>query len=68
MQRSVCIFTPSYDDFFFWFAAGALAHVNVEQVGAIHEAVKEERWQTARELIDAIGRGTLSSIALSISS
>ena len=68
MQRSVCVFTPLYDAFSFWFAAGALAHVNVEQVRAIDEAVNEERWQTARQLIEAVRRGTLSGIALSISS
>ena len=68
MQRSVCAFTPSYDAFSFWFAAGALAYGNVQQVRAIHEAVNEERWQTARQLIEAVWRGTLSGIAFCISS
>ena len=67
-SKQVCVFTPSYDAFSFCFTSGALAHVNVEQVRAIHEAVNEERWQTARQLIEAVWRGTLSGIAFCISS
>ena len=60
MQRGVHVFTPSYDAFFSWFAAGALAHVNVEQAAAINEAVIKEDWQTARKLLRVVRQGRLS--------
>ena len=43
--------------------AGVLAHVDVGQARAIHEAVIEGRWQTARELLDAVMQGKLSGSA-----
>ena len=57
MQRSVCVFTPSYDAFFSWFAAGALTRVKIKQKRAIHEAVIQEDWQTARKLLEAVMQG-----------
>ena len=55
MQRSVRVFTPSYDAF-----AGALAHVDVEQATAINEAVIKEDLQTAEELLRVVRQGRLS--------
>ena len=60
MQRSVRVFTPSYDAFSSWFAAGALAHVNVEEVTAINEAVIKGDLQTARQLLLVVRQGRLS--------
>ena len=60
MQRSVRVFTPSYDAFSSWFAAGALAHVAVEEATAINEAVIKEDWQTAEELLRVVMQGRLS--------
>ena len=55
MQRSVRVFTPSYDAF-----AGALAHVDVEQATAINEAVIKEDLQTACKLLREVREGRLS--------
>ena len=63
MQRSVRVFTPSYDAFSSWFAAGVLAHVNVEEATAIHEAVIKEDWQTVEELLRVVMEGRLSGSA-----
>ena len=63
MQRRVHVFTSSYDAFSSWFAAGALAHLNVQEAKAIHEALIKEDWQTARELLLAVMQGKLSGCA-----
>ena len=68
MQRRVCVLTSLYDVFSSWFAAGALAHVNVELVRGIHKAVIKEDWQTACELLGTVMEGKLSSSAGSVSS
>ena len=68
MQKSVCVFTPSYDAFSFWFATGALAHAKIKQKRAIQEAVIKEDWQTADQLLCAVCKGKLSGFALSVSS
>ena len=68
MQRSVRVFTPSYDAFSSWFAAGALDHVNVEEATAIHKAVIKEDWQAAEELLRVVRQGRLSGSAWSVSS
>ena len=60
MQRSVRVFTPSCDAFSSWFAAGALAHVNVEEATAINEAVIKRDLQTARTLLHVVRQGRLS--------
>ena len=57
MRKSVCAFTPLYDAFSSWFAAGALARVKIKQKRAIHEAVIKEDLQTARKLLDAVMQG-----------
>ena len=57
MQKHVCVFTPLYDAFSSWFAAGALARVKIKQKRAIHEAVIKEDLQTARKLLDAVMQG-----------
>ena len=59
----VCVFTPLYDTISCYLAAGALAHVNVDQARAIHKAVIDGKWATARELIDAARQGKLSDCA-----
>ena len=56
--KSVCVFTPSHDAFFSWFAAVALARVKIKQKRAIHKAVIKEDLQTARKLLDAVMQGT----------
>lgn len=63
MQRSLCVFTPSYDAFPSWFAAGALVHVKIKQAKAIHKAVIKKDWDTAWELLHAVSQGTLSGSA-----
>ena len=60
MQGSVRVFTPSYDAFSSWFAAGVLAHVNVEEAMAIHEAVIKGDLQTAEEFLRVVRQGRLS--------
>ena len=55
--KSVFVFTPSYDTFSSWFAAGALARVKIKQKRAIHEAVIKEDWQTACKLLDTVMQG-----------
>ena len=60
MQRSVRVFTPSYDAFSSWFAAGVLAHVNVEEATAINEAVIKGDLQTAKGILHVVRQGTLS--------
>ena len=67
MQRSVHVSAPSYVAFF-WFAAGALAHVNLEEAMAIHKAVIKEDWDTAFDVLHAIVEGNLSGSALSVCS
>ena len=57
------VLTSSYDAFSSWFAAGALAHVNVELARAIYEAVINEDWWTARELLETVMEGKLSGSA-----
>ena len=59
MHRHLCVFT-SYDAFSSWFAAGALAHVDVEKARAVHKAVIKKDWQNARELLHAVRQGKLS--------
>ena len=63
METSVRVFTPSYDAFSSWFAAGALAHVNVEEATAINEAVIKGDLQTAAELLRVVRQGRLSGSA-----
>ena len=63
MRRRVVVLTSLYDVFSSWFAAGALAHVNVELTRAIHEAVMKEDWRTAHELLDTVMEGKLSGSA-----
>ena len=63
MQRCVFVLTSLHDAFSSWFAAGALAHVNVELTRAIHEAVINEDWRTARELLGTVMEGKLSGSA-----
>ena len=63
MHRRVCVLTSSYDTFSSWFAAGALAHVDVEKARAIHEAVIKEDWQNAQEHLLAVRQGKLSGSA-----
>ena len=60
MHRRVFVLTSLYDAFSYWFAAGALARVNVELARAIHEAVINENWRTARELLSTVMEGKLS--------
>ena len=57
------VLTSSYDAFSPLFAAGALAHVDVEKARAIHEAVIKDDWQNARELLCALRQGRLSGSA-----
>ena len=59
----MCVFTPSYDAFSSWFAAGALAHVNVEKAKAMQEAVIKKDWQNARKLLHAVSQGKISGSA-----
>ena len=63
MRKSVCAFTPLYDAFSSWFAAGALAHVKIKQKRTIHEAVIQENWQTAHQHLRAVLKGKLSGFA-----
>ena len=63
MQRCVFVLTSLYDAFSSWFAAGALAHVNVELARAIYEAVIKEDWRTAHELLGTVMEGKLSGSA-----
>ena len=63
MQRHVFVLTSSYDAFSSWFAAGVLAHVNVELARAVYEAVIKEDWWTARELLETVMEGKLSGSA-----
>ena len=62
MLRRVCVLTL-YDAFSSWFAAGALAHVDVEKARAMHKAVIKKDWQNARELLRAVSQGKLSGSA-----
>ena len=57
------VFSPLYAAFSSCVATGALAHVDVGQARAIHEAVIEGRWQTARELLRAVMQSKLSGSA-----
>ena len=59
MQRSVRVFTPSYDAFSSWFAAGALAHVGVEEATAINKAVIKGDLQTAKGILGVVMQGRL---------
>ena len=63
MQRCVFVLTSLYNALFSWFAVGALAHVNIELIRAIHEAVIKEDWRTAHELLGTVMEGKLSGSA-----
>ena len=63
MRRRVVVLTSLYDAFSYWFAAGALAHVNVELARAIYEAVINEDWWTAQDLFGTVMKGKLSGSA-----
>ena len=58
----VFVFPLLYDVFSCCFAAGALAHFEVsqDQIKTIYQAVLDENWDTARELLDAVSEGKLS--------
>ena len=59
----VYVFSPLYTVFSSCIATGVLAHVDVGRVRAIHKAVINERWQTAREFLRAVMQGKLSGSA-----
>ena len=63
MHAKKCVFTSSYNVFSSWFAAGALAHVEIKQARAINESVIKEDWETAWELLSAVSQGRLSGSA-----
>ena len=63
MQRRVFVLTSLYNAFYSWFAAGALAHVNVELARGLYEAVIKEDWRTAHELLETVMEGKLSGSA-----
>ena len=63
MHRRVCVLTSLYEAYSSWFAAGALAHVDVEKARAINEAVIKKDWQNACELLRAVSQGKLSGSA-----
>ena len=50
----------TYNVFSFFFAAGALAHVEEGQEKAINKAVNEEEWNTAATLLEPVKKGMLS--------
>ena len=58
----VSVFPPLYDVFSSCFAAGALARFEVsqDQIKTIYQAVVDENWDTARELLRAVSEGKLS--------
>ena len=56
----VCVFPPLYDVFSSFFAAGALARFEVSQIKTIYQAVVDENWGTAEQLLDAVSEGKLS--------
>ena len=58
----VFVFPPLYDVFSSCFAAGALARFEVsqDQIKTIYQAVVDENWGTARELLRAVREGKLS--------
>ena len=58
----VFVFPPLYDVFSSCFAAGALARLEVsqDQIKTIYQAVVDENWDTARELLSAVMEGKLS--------
>ena len=58
----VFVFPPLYDVFSSCFAAGALARFEVsqDQIKTIYQAVVDENWDTARELLRAVMEGKLS--------
>ena len=58
----VFVVLPLYDVFSFCFAAGALARLEVsqDQIKTIYQAVVDENWDTARELLRAVMEGKLS--------
>ena len=58
----VFVFPPLYDVFSSCCAAGALARFKVsqDQIKTIYQAVVDENWDTARELLRAVREGKLS--------
>ena len=56
----VSVFPPLYDVFSSCFAAGALAPAEPSQAQTIYQAVVDENWDTAEELLDAVMEGKLS--------
>ena len=56
----VYVFPPLYDVFSSIFAAGALTCFKVSQIRTIYQAVADENWGTAIELLRAVSEGKLS--------
>ena len=56
----VFVFPPLYNVFSSCFAAGALARFEVSQIKTIYQAVVDENWYTARELLHAVMKGKRS--------
>ena len=56
----VSVFPPLYDVFSSCFAAGALGPAEPSQAQTIYQAVVDENWDTAEELLDAVMKGKLS--------
>ena len=56
----VFVFPPLYDVFSSCFAAGALARFDVSQIKTIYQAVVDEDWYTAANLLSAVRKGKLS--------
>ena len=55
----VFVFPLLYDVFSSCFAAGALARLEVSQIKTIYQAVVDENWDTAKELLCAVSKGKL---------
>ena len=55
----VFVFPLLYDVFSSCFAAGALARFEVSQIKTIYQAVVDENWGTAKELLRAVSKGKL---------
>ena len=56
----VFVIPPLYDVFSSCFAAGALARFEVSQIKTIYQAVVDEDWGTAEQLLIAVMNGKLS--------